>query len=208
MPKETDLVYDDNTKRYPLKVKLGEDEVLFLLKKEDVPKFRIYLDDLAREPSLGTPKCVEVRPSPLGETVGLFTTKDCLPGDLLFSERPMVSAISSCIIEQIKNASFQVVLPNDENVKLKTRWKVYLLEPFLQTVTERCLSPINKARFMSLSASIRFETPTSEEKSSDSSDWPKSRIFLSNPLGVYFRKPSGQGGPCPQEKRVFMYVCF
>jgi hypothetical protein len=82
------LVYSDVTvERHPHKLNLGEDEVIFVLRKED--DLRIYLDSLEKR-SLDTPMCVEVRPSPLGR-LGLFTTKDCLPGDLLFSERPMVS---------------------------------------------------------------------------------------------------------------------
>jgi hypothetical protein len=93
MPKETDpsLVYVDNSERYPFKVEFGEDEVLFLLKKDD--DFRTFLDGLEKR-SLDTQTCVEVRPSPLGG-LGLFTTKDCSPGDLLLSERPMVSTTTS-----------------------------------------------------------------------------------------------------------------
>jgi hypothetical protein len=73
--------------RYPFKVSFGGDEVLFLLRKHD--DFRSFVDNLEKR-SLGTPTCVEVRPSPLGG-LGLFTTKDCSPGELLLSERPIVS---------------------------------------------------------------------------------------------------------------------
>jgi hypothetical protein len=81
------LVYF-NSKRRPLRLKFGKDEVLFLLKKDD--DFHKYLigNDVDKR-LLDAPTCVEVRPSPLGG-LGLFTTKDCLPGELLFSERPMV----------------------------------------------------------------------------------------------------------------------
>jgi hypothetical protein len=88
MPKPEDLVYNDGSLRYSFKVKLGEDELLFLVKKDDLPTF---LDSVEKR-SLDTPTFVEVKPSLLGG-LGLFTTKDCLPGDLLLSERPMVSAI-------------------------------------------------------------------------------------------------------------------
>jgi hypothetical protein len=88
MPKETDLVYADSSERCPVNLKFGEDQVLFLLNKGD-DDFRLYLDGLEKR-SLDTPFCVQVRPSPW-DGLGLFTTKDCLPGDLLFSERPLVS---------------------------------------------------------------------------------------------------------------------
>jgi hypothetical protein len=88
LPEPRDLVYVDS-KLDPLRLKFGKDEVLFLLKKDD--DFNKYLigNDVDKR-LLDTPTCVEVRPSPLGG-LGLFTTKDCLPGDLLISERPMVS---------------------------------------------------------------------------------------------------------------------
>jgi hypothetical protein len=73
--------------RYALKVKFGRDEVLFQLRRDD--EFRSVIDG-AEKRSLDTPTYVEVKPSPIGG-VGLFTTKDCLPGDLLLAERPMVS---------------------------------------------------------------------------------------------------------------------
>jgi hypothetical protein len=75
----------------------GQDEVLFLLKKDDYLRMPQVLDGLEKC-SLDTPSCVQIRPSPLGG-LGLFTTKDCLPGELLISERPMVCTLSSCIIE-------------------------------------------------------------------------------------------------------------
>jgi hypothetical protein len=84
-----DLVDFDGSALCPSKLKFGEDEVLFLLDRNIDSGFRTYLDGIEKS-SLNTPKCVEVRPSPLGG-LGLFTTKDCLAGDLLLSERPMVS---------------------------------------------------------------------------------------------------------------------
>jgi hypothetical protein len=90
------LLYADGFKRYPLKLEFGEDEVLFLLRKND--SLRTYLDGLERR-SLDTPTFVEVKQSPLGG-LGLFTTKDCSPGDLLLSERPMVSALTYYIYYQ------------------------------------------------------------------------------------------------------------
>jgi hypothetical protein len=83
MPKETALVYVDGSECYPFNINFGEDEVLFLLEKDD--DLRTHIDSLEKR-SLDTPTCVEVRPSPIGG-LGLFTTKDCLPGDLLISER-------------------------------------------------------------------------------------------------------------------------
>jgi hypothetical protein len=92
IPKEAEMGFTfHGLERIPFKFELGEDEVLFFLKKGgDLP---IFLESLEKR-SLDTPACVEVRPSPLGG-LGLFTTKDCLPGDLLLSERPMVSTIIS-----------------------------------------------------------------------------------------------------------------
>jgi hypothetical protein len=94
------------TQRYSLKAQFGKDEVLFLLRKDD--DFRSVIDG-AEKRSLDTPKCVEVRPSPLGG-VGLFTTKNCLPGDLLLAERPLVSTIAPALtsIDRINmhNSSF------------------------------------------------------------------------------------------------------
>jgi hypothetical protein len=90
---ETDLVFVE-AGRYPLKVEFGEDEVLFMLRKDD--DFRTFVNGLEKR-SLDTPTCVEVRPSPFGG-LGLFTTKDCLPGDLLLAERPMASTVTSCIV--------------------------------------------------------------------------------------------------------------
>jgi hypothetical protein len=88
LPEPRDLVYKDS-ELDPWRLKFGEDEVLFLLKKDDDSRTYLTGNDVERS-SLDTPTCVEVRPSPLGG-LGLFTTKDCLPGDLLISERPMVS---------------------------------------------------------------------------------------------------------------------
>jgi hypothetical protein len=89
---ETDPVFVE-AGRYPFKVEFGDDEVLFMLRKDD--DFRTFVDGLEKR-SLDTLTCVEVRPSPLGG-LGLFTTKDCLPGDLLLAERPMASTVTSCI---------------------------------------------------------------------------------------------------------------
>jgi hypothetical protein len=93
MPQESELIFANGSERYPFKLQFGEDEVLFLLEKDD--DLRTYLDGVEKR-SLDTPISVEVKTSPLGG-LGLFTTKDCLPGDLLLSERPMVSTITSCI---------------------------------------------------------------------------------------------------------------
>jgi hypothetical protein len=103
IPKVTDSPFN-GSKRYPLKLKFGEDEVLFLLNKDD--DLRTYLNGLEKRP-LDTPSFVEVRRSPI-HGLGVFTTKDCLPGDLLFSERPMVSMISSCIVEQINTYNYRL----------------------------------------------------------------------------------------------------
>jgi hypothetical protein len=105
LPNPTELYYIDSV-RYPLKLKFGreqKEDVLFLLSKDDDSRFRTFLDGLEKRP-LDTP-CVELRPSPLGG-LGLFTTKDCLPGDLLLSERPMVSTITFCIIVQHEKLEF------------------------------------------------------------------------------------------------------
>jgi hypothetical protein len=96
LPKPRDLFHKDS-ELHPLRLKFGKDEILFFLRKDD--DFRTYLimigNDVEPEKrSLDTPTCVEVRSSPTAG-LGLFTTKDCLPGDLLISERPMVSTISS-----------------------------------------------------------------------------------------------------------------
>jgi hypothetical protein len=96
MPRQLDL---QPLERHPLKLKFGKDEVLFLLQKND--NLRTFLDGLKKRP-LNTPSCVEVRPSPLGG-LGLFTTRDCSPGDLLLSERPMVSTVISCIAIERSN---------------------------------------------------------------------------------------------------------
>jgi hypothetical protein len=92
IPDDSDSEMDPafvEAKLYPFKVEFGDDEVLFMLRKDD--DFRTFVDGLEKR-SLDTPTCVEVRRSPLGR-LGLFTTKDCLPGDLLISERPMVSTL-------------------------------------------------------------------------------------------------------------------
>jgi hypothetical protein len=78
-------------KRYPLKAEFGKDEVLFMLMRDD--DFCSFVNGLEKR-SLDTTTCVEVRRSPFGG-LGLFTTKDCSPGDLLLSERPMVSTVAS-----------------------------------------------------------------------------------------------------------------
>jgi hypothetical protein len=71
-----------------LKLVLGDDQVAFVL-PDDHPA-RVPLNGIAKR-SLETPDWVEIKPSPLGG-LGLFTTKDCAKGDLLLSDRPMVSA--------------------------------------------------------------------------------------------------------------------
>jgi hypothetical protein len=93
LPNPTELYYIDSV-RYPLKLKFGreeKEEVLFFLKSLEDNDLLTLLDGTEkRSSSLDAPTCVELRPSPLGG-LGLFTTKDCLPGDLLLSERPIVS---------------------------------------------------------------------------------------------------------------------
>jgi hypothetical protein len=72
-----------------VKLSLGDDQVAFVLPPEDPS--RRYLYDGIDKRSLDTPNC-EVKPSPLGG-LGLFATKRCVFGDLLFSERPMLNEI-------------------------------------------------------------------------------------------------------------------
>jgi hypothetical protein len=69
------------------KFKFGGDSVVFLLKDGD--PFLNVLRAVEDRP-LDTPNFVEVRPSPI-HGLGLFTTKDCSPGDLLLTERLLVS---------------------------------------------------------------------------------------------------------------------
>jgi hypothetical protein len=54
--------------------------------------FRAILDKLENR-SLDVPAFVEVKLSST-EGLGVFATKDCSPGDLILSERPLVSAKS------------------------------------------------------------------------------------------------------------------
>jgi hypothetical protein len=184
MPKPEDLVYIDGSLRYPVKVKLGEDELLFLLKKDD--ELRTYLDGLEKR-SLDTPTFIEVRPSPLGG-LGLFTTKDCLPGDLLLSERPMVSAIlNHHSIGRIDMLQSQVLLADDG----PSPGEINVFESFMETVTERCLSRINKARFMSLAASIPLPPNVQAQRFS---------IFFTNAI-VYLLPASS-----PSRDQVYAYV--
>jgi hypothetical protein len=72
-------------------LKLGEDDVVCIFLKED-EHFRAILDKLENR-SLDVPAFVEVKPSST-EGLGVFATKDCSPGDLILSERPLVGAIS------------------------------------------------------------------------------------------------------------------
>jgi hypothetical protein len=69
------------------KFKFGGDSVVFLLKDGD--PFLKLLRAVEDRP-LDMPNFVEVRPSPI-DGLGLFTTKDCSPGDLLLTERLLVS---------------------------------------------------------------------------------------------------------------------
>jgi hypothetical protein len=71
-------------------LKIGEDDVIGIFREFDI--FRAILDKIENR-SLDVPAFVEVRPSST-EGLGVFATKDCSPGDLILSERPLVSAIS------------------------------------------------------------------------------------------------------------------
>jgi hypothetical protein len=69
------------------KFKFGGDSAVFLLKDGEP-----FLKDLraVEDRPLDAQNFVEVRPSPI-HGLGLFTTKDCSPGDLLLTERLLVS---------------------------------------------------------------------------------------------------------------------
>jgi hypothetical protein len=72
----------------PFKVKLGGDEVVLVLhKNHSLRKTLGRLENRSLDAS-----SVEVKLSATGG-LGLFATKDFLPGDLVLSERPMVSAL-------------------------------------------------------------------------------------------------------------------
>jgi hypothetical protein len=86
-----DGFFDDYNPEYsPMGLRLGKDEVVFVLRNDD--PLRATFQGLEKRP-LDTPSFVEPRPSPL-HGWGLFATKDLQPGDLVFSERPLVSAIN------------------------------------------------------------------------------------------------------------------
>jgi hypothetical protein len=86
-----DLIKHHNPRFSTLKITLGEDEVVLLLPKDCVQSVSSDLNRLENR-SLDTSPA-EVKPSATGG-LGLFATKDFLPGDLVLSERPMVSALS------------------------------------------------------------------------------------------------------------------
>jgi hypothetical protein len=77
----------------PFKIQLEDDEVVFVLRKERSDTLRPAFSRLEENPVKlpGDPTSAEVRLSPIGG-VGVFATKDFSPGDLVLSERPMVSA--------------------------------------------------------------------------------------------------------------------
>jgi hypothetical protein len=90
-------VADDQAPGYTVfKLRFGDDETIFLLQKEDpllkaLQKFLSY--PLATKRSLVTESSfVEVKFSPTNG-LGVFAAKDFVPGDLIISEHPMVSAL-------------------------------------------------------------------------------------------------------------------
>jgi hypothetical protein len=144
-----DLVSDHDPNFSTLKLKLGEDEVVLLLRKEHVPSLSSYLNRLENR-SLD-PSSVEVKPSPTGG-LGLFATKDFLPGDLVLSERPMVSELSHCRSSSgTDRFAYHIGLWQLVSDKLST--DLLSADALYKKIVDRCLSPFNKARFMSLAAS-------------------------------------------------------
>jgi hypothetical protein len=82
-----DLIRDQFPNFSTFKLNFGEDEVVFLLRKDQ--SLRDALNRVEKR-SL-EPSSVEVKRSPLGG-LGLFATRDFMPGELVLSERPLVSA--------------------------------------------------------------------------------------------------------------------
>jgi hypothetical protein len=89
-PTRLEGFFDDYNPEYsPMRLRLGVDELVFVLRNDD--SLRATFQAVENR-SLDKPSepFVEPRPSPL-HGLGLFATKDLQPGDLLFSERPLVS---------------------------------------------------------------------------------------------------------------------
>jgi hypothetical protein len=79
----------------PFKLHLGDDETVFVLPKNGPlhkALERLEWYSLATRRLMATHSFVEVKPSPIGG-LGLFATKDFVPGDVIISERPLVSAL-------------------------------------------------------------------------------------------------------------------
>jgi hypothetical protein len=82
-----DLVKYHNPQISTFKITLGEDEIVFVLREDQ--SLRTDLNRLENR-SLDPSPFVEIKSSPMGG-LGLFATKDFIPGELILSERPMVS---------------------------------------------------------------------------------------------------------------------
>jgi hypothetical protein len=88
--------FDDYDPEYsPMRLRLGRNEVILVLLNND--PLRATFQAVEKR-SLDTPSFVDVLPSPT-HGYGVFATKDIQPGELLFSERPLVSAIKFCDME-------------------------------------------------------------------------------------------------------------
>jgi hypothetical protein len=88
---------DDKVPKYvPFKLRLGNDETVFVLREDDSLRYSLeHLENLllGEERPLATQSSfVEVKPSPI-DGLGLFAAKDFVPGDFVMSERPIVSAL-------------------------------------------------------------------------------------------------------------------
>jgi hypothetical protein len=89
-----DYTSDLTPKFRTFKLTLGEDEVVLWLRKNRDTLKSLHADLNRLENRSLDPSSVEVKPSATGG-LGLFATKDFLPGNVVLAERPMVSEFHS-----------------------------------------------------------------------------------------------------------------
>jgi hypothetical protein len=152
------LVDDNGPKYVPFKLQLGNDETVYVLRPNDsVHKVLKILENLPlhEKCSMATQSFVEIKPSHMAQGPsgsGLFVTKDVLPGELIISERPMVShyifhglALSALLDWLASQLVSDHVCQKDE-----TGHSDEAALALHDELIDQCLSPTDKARFLSL----------------------------------------------------------
>jgi hypothetical protein len=148
LTEDLDANYIEDYSAYSLKFE-GEDDVVFVTEKDD--PFCVHFAGIKkRSRPLDTPMSVEFKSGPRNRP-GVYAAKDCSPGEVMFSERPLVSKPSFRIVERLLCLVWdgQFLIDSDIYYSLGPK---ELHENILKDIIDQNFAPINKARLMSLPA--------------------------------------------------------